>query len=428
MEINEDGRMRKIYHILNFGIRVNNLKRWYKIILSVVFLSVLIIMPGSNLYSLDYNRLDTSLMDFLSTLSINYKGFDIKLKGISIGETYDDNILFTKKDTKEDFITNAGFEASVKYEGNNTSLEIIGNLYSETFAKNDSLSNVSEGVTLNFKTDFSEYERINLKNTFSHTYVPLWFEGVQFFEEQFGRTEGRFSYYKNRFNIDYSRDITEHVAINARYRNDVDIFSEDTLSDSLLNGFGLGTDYLLNPDTTLFFTYDYSNRRFEDEEDAEIHILAAGIRRQITTKLYLDTGAGLDFIDAFDDIDLIRPVVQASIAYEINEYTRARLAFTKKYDSSPFSKDIFNFWRTSALFTRKISERLATSVSLFYGSGEYISSDFEQRLLGFTPSFVYDINKNLKGNFTYTYSFSDSDIETAEYTKNTIFLGLTAEF
>ncbi|HHT9138492.1 MAG TPA: outer membrane beta-barrel protein [Candidatus Wunengus sp. YC60] len=75
-----------------------------------------------------------------------------------------------------------------------------------------------------------------------------------------------------------------------------------------------------------------------------------------------------------------------------------------------------------------MSERFGSSVSLFYGSADYISSGFEQRLLGATPAFTYDINKNLKGNLTYTYSFSDSNIETAGYTKNTVFLGLTAEF
>ncbi|HHT9138493.1 MAG TPA: hypothetical protein ACFYEK_14775, partial [Candidatus Wunengus sp. YC60] len=59
-----------------------------------------------------------------------------------------------------------------------------------------------------------------------------------------------------------------------------------------------------------------------------------------------DTSAGLDFIDAFDDVKITRPVVQASLAYEINENTRARLLYKKKYDSSPYNKEIFNSWRT----------------------------------------------------------------------------------
>ncbi|MBI2471513.1 MAG: outer membrane beta-barrel protein [Planctomycetes bacterium] len=367
-------------------------------------------------------------MNFLDSLSVNYKGFDVKLRGITIGETYDDNVTFSKENPKEDFITNAGLGVSVKYEGKITSLEVIGSLYSETFAKNDNLNNVSQDVTLNFKTEFSEYERMSLKNTFAHTYVPLWFEGAQFFVDQFGRTEGRFSYYKNKFSIDYSRDITEHFALLAKYGNDVDAFSTESLSDSFLNRFGFETDYLLNPDTTLYFAYDFSDRDFEDADNALINTITFGTRQSITKKLYFDAGIGLDFIDAFDDVELVRPLAQASLAYEISETTRARLVFIKKYDTSPYNVDIFNYWRTSAFFTRQLSERFGSSVSLFYGNGDYISSGFEQRLIGATPAITYDINKNLKGNLTYTYSFSDSDVETAGYTKNTVFFGLAAEF
>lgn len=404
-----------------------DIKRYCRTIVTTVFFTVFT-MPCLNLYSFDFNRPDISLMNFLDSLSVNYKGFDVKLRGITIGETYDDNVTFSKENPKEDFITNAGLGVSVKYEGKITSLEVIGSLYSETFAKNDNLNNVSQDVTLNFKTEFSEYERMSLKNTFAHTYVPLWFEGAQFFVDQFGRTEGRFSYYKNKFSIDYSRDITEHFALLAKYGNDVDAFSTESLSDSFLNRFGFETDYLLNPDTTLYFAYDFSDRDFEDADNALINTITFGTRQSITKKLYFDAGIGLDFIDAFDDVELVRPLAQASLAYEISETTRARLVFIKKYDTSPYNVDIFNYWRTSAFFTRQLSERFGSSVSLFYGNGDYISSGFEQRLIGATPAITYDINKNLKGNLTYTYSFSDSDVETAGYTKNTVFFGLAAEF
>ncbi|MBW7943463.1 MAG: outer membrane beta-barrel protein [Candidatus Kuenenia stuttgartiensis] len=73
-------------------------------------------------------------------------------------------------------------------------------------------------------------------------------------------------------------------------------------------------------------------------------------------------------------------------------------------------------------------ERLVCSLSIFYGEGEYVSSSFEQRLLGVNSSLNYDISRNLKGSLAYTYSQLGSNSETAEYSKNTIFLGLTAGF
>ena len=52
----------------------------------------------------------------------------------------------------------------------------------------------------------------------------------------------------------------------------------------------------------------------------------------------------------------------------------------------------------------------------------------KEKLIGGSSIITYDINKNLKGNFTYTYSQYDSNFEAAGYIKNTLFLGLTAEF
>jgi uncharacterized protein (PEP-CTERM system associated) len=73
-------------------------------------------------------------------------------------------------------------------------------------------------------------------------------------------------------------------------------------------------------------------------------------------------------------------------------------------------------------------ERLGCSLSIFYGEGEFVSSTFKQKLLSTNSSLKYDISRNLKGNLTYTYSQLDSNVETFGYSKNTVFLGLVAEF
>ena len=73
-------------------------------------------------------------------------------------------------------------------------------------------------------------------------------------------------------------------------------------------------------------------------------------------------------------------------------------------------------------------ERLGCSLSIFYGEGEEISSSFEQKLFGLSSTLKYDISRNLKGSLAYTYSQQDTDDETSGYSKNTLFLGLVAEF
>lgn len=408
------------------GSRVNNLKRCYKATLSAVFFTIFI-MPCLNLYSFDYNRMDISLMNLLDSLSINYKGFDIKLKGISIGEMYDDNVTFDKENKKEDFITILGIGMSAKYEGKTKTLELTANLGNQTYARNSDFDNTTQDIAINFKNEFSEYDRMTLTNTFTHTDAPIFFRD-DFFRPQQGRRKGSFDYFKNRFHADYSRDVFKQMSVTFKYDNDIDTFSGIDIEDSMLNRVGLESNYSITPDTTFLFLYDFTNRMFQEGSDASINTVAAGIRQYITRKIYFDGKIGLSFIDTFNDESLIRPVPEAAVSYQIDDLTLARLSFTKKIDTNPYDANISDNWRATAAVTQQLSERFRCSLSIFYGDRESLSFDYNQKLLGSRALFTYDINKNLKGNLDYTFSDADSNIDTAGYIKNTVFLGLTAEF
>lgn len=409
---------------------MNNLVRCLKISSAVCCWVVIIITVLSNAYSFDNtdtNKLDLSLTRVLDYLSYNYKGFQIQITDVSIGETFDDNVTLAKENKKEDFITDAGFGLGVKYEGKNRTLALIGNITHRTFAENNNFDNTTEDVTLNFENEFTEHDRMSLNDVFSHSNEPLFFRR-DFFEEQFGRIGGRFEYIRNSFHFDYTKDVAKQLSAIARYDNSIDTFSKVDLQDSFLNKVGVEADYLFSSVTTSLISYDFANRRFQDDKDASINTITAGIRQYITKKFYFEGRTGLDFIDSFEDKKLIKPVVLTSLTYEKDNITHASLSFDKKYDTSPYNEDIFNRWKTTASLRRQLSERLQCSLSLFYGEGEYISSNFKNTLSGTNSTLKYDITKFLKGNFTYTYTHSDTNLKTAGYTKNTVFLGLSAEF
>lgn len=413
-------------------IKVNSLVRYLSInILSAACLwAVMFIIPLANVYSSDNTgsgRADIPLTRLIDYLSYSYKGFDIQISGISVGETFDDNITYARKNKKEDFITLAGLGIGAKYEGRTRSFELTGNVTQRMYAKNSNFDNTTEEVALNFSNEFSEHARMSLSNVFIHSNEPLFNRG-NFFDEQFGRRGGQFEHFRNRFDINYTRDFTRQLTIIARYGNSLDIFSGVDLQDSFLNNAGFEANYLLSATTTFLLSYDFVYREFEDNESASINTVATGIRQYITRKLYFDIRPGLDFIDSFDDENLTKPVIMTSLTYQKDTDTIARLIFEKKYDTNVYNEDIVNRWRTTASVTRQLMERLRCSLSIFYSEGEFISSDFKNRLLGANSTINYDITKILKGNFTYTYSHSDTNSETTGYTKNTVFLGLTAEF
>ena len=409
---------------------MNNLVRCLKTIPTACLWVVIFTAALSNAYAFDNDRLDLTITRFLDSLSFNYKGFDIKIEGVSVGEEFDDNITLAEKDELEDFITKVGLKVGVIYEGKNRTLELIGNINNQTFAKNDIFNNITQDVTLNFTNEFSKYDRMSLKNVFFHSEAPLSEFREEFFEEeQFGeRGGGRLDYFKNRFNVNYSRDIAKQLTITTRYANDIDIFSGVDRPSSSQNRAGLETAYSFSPTTIFFFTYDFSIREYEDRGNISINTIATGIRQYITKKLYFDGKTGLDFIDSVDDTSPTRGLIRSSLTYQIDRDLDASVSFQKSNNASSFSPSIFGGWRTSASVTRQMLERLRFSLLAFYGEGKSLSTDFEQKLLGANSTLTYDISKNLKGNLTYSYSQSDPNIESSGYTRSMVFIGLTAGF
>ncbi len=349
-----------------------------------------------------------------------YKGWDIKING-SVAEKYDDNITFTNENKKEDFITRLSLGLALKHEVKTRTMDFTGRINRRIFAGYRNFSNTSEDITLSFRNEFSRYERIKLNNVFTHTYVPV------DFEEAFGRTEGIYSSYTNRFNLAYTRDLTKQFSFIARYANELKMVSREDLNDSYLNRLGVAAEYIPGVTTTLFFSYHFAERvLFRNAEDVYTHTIVTGIRKRLTRQAYFDATAGIDYIS--NDNAYIKPVVQVSLTDEIDRKSVARLSFKQKYQTYSDMESHFSYWQTSGFFRRQLFKKLSCALSGFYGQGKYVPLNITDRLVGARIAFNYDLRKNLKGNSIYTYSDKDSTKDGRRYSKNTMFLGLTAEF
>jgi len=377
------------------------MKSLFKIILP---LSVIVLMHISgNAYCFDFRDID---MDIRAGLS----------------ETYDDNITSVHENEKEDFITNLSFGLGAKYEGKTRSLELAANIIQQLFANYDNFNNTSQDVTLSFRQELSKYDRISLKDVFTHTYEP------RSFEDAFGRATGRYSYYRNKLNLAYTKDIAKQLSVTARYANEIDEISREDLSDSSLNKAGLEATYFPSSATILMFSYDFSERDFDPGDNATTHTIAGGLRHYLTSQLYFDGRAGLDLINSYDQQDYTKPLIQASLTNDIDENTRAGISFAREYYTNAYSEDLFDYWHASASLRKQLFKRLGCSLSAFYGEGEYIAAGLTDKLRGASIGFTYDLRKNLKGTLNYSYSNVDSTINTREYTRNSVLVGIKAEF
>lgn len=346
---------------------------------------------------------------------------DVKIIG-GVTETYDDNITYLNTNPKQDFITTATLGLDAKYEGKTQSLDFLGHINQEMFARNNDFNNTSEDFTLNFQKELSRYDRISIKNLFLHAQDP------RSFEDAFGRTSGRYSYYENQFSLGYSHDISKQISLTGSYANEADLFSRNDLSDSYLNRIGMSLEDALSSDAILLFSYELAYRNFDPGKNALTNTLAAGLRYYFTKQLYLEGNTGLDIIDSFDNRTYVKPLINLSLIDDVDENTRTNITFSHKYSTNAYEQNIFNYTQIFCSVTRRLLERLAVSLNGFYGKGKYIGTDIKDKLTGAGIGFAYDIGHNIKGTLNYNYERARSNVDTREYAKNSISLGLEVDF
>lgn len=330
-------------------------------------------------------------------------------------EGYDSNITYVKSGRKSDFFTslNAAIEATL--EGKTNFLQLTGSINHHFYQKNSDFDYTSEELTAQLLTELTDYDRITLKNTFSHTYEP------RSFEESFGSTAGRYSYYRNRFLTTYTKDLTKELTLIGRYAYNIDDPSRSDLLNSYLHRLGCAANYSLSAQTIITGMYDFYYRQFgQSGPDATVHTLAPGIRQFFTNQLYFDARAGANFITSYNNRRYTKPHYFLSLTDEIDETTSSSISFTQEYSTTPSTEDVFDYWQVALNLVKQLNRRLGASASGFIGQGEYPTLAITDKLKGVSAGLTYDITEDITASLNYTYSRTDSSLDSREYAKNLI--------
>lgn len=383
-----------------------------------------------------------------------YEGLTLKLEG-KIAENYSNNITYAtdNEDRIEDLVTMLDLGMGIKYDRARRGLGINGRLNRQMRTDSLDVENSSERVSIDFRNEFSEYDRISLNNTYTHTQVPgLLDEGLnasdckayedQFgrdqvrqifpecdkFEEEFGRFTGKFDSHNNIASLNYSRDFSDQYSISTGYSYSSHWSPEEGTSNSNGNSVSFKINYGYSAITIFSLSYNFNENRYEEGGDISSQSVAVGVRRYITELLYFNARVGKNFSSSTDNME-----IETSVTGEIDEKTTSDIAFFKGDRISSDSEDIFRSWRVTGSLTRALLEDLKSSISGFYGQGRFISVDVTDSLLGGSVDLSYDFwsdqrGKNISGKMGYTYSDLDSTEENRSYSRSGVTLGLTAGF
>ncbi len=362
-----------------------------------------------------------SLVSLPAASAYEWNGMDIKPRG-SVSGTYDDNVTFVENNEIDDFITRVSAGLEARAEGKTRKLDVIGNLNHEFFWENDEFDNTSGDLSVDFKQEITEHDRFRIRDYFLRA------EEARTFEEAFTRTQGRYEYWRNRFLFDYMHDFTRQWSLTGRFGQEVSDFSRAGVDDSTLWTGGAEASYQHTSTLKFLFAYDYEIRDFENGGDSDTHTLSTGALYYITKQVYIEGRVGVDFIEGFAGESYEKPLFRVRLTDEINEITSWDIAFEKEFSPTSYTQDIFDYWQVSTSLRRQMSERMNAYLSAFFGEGDYMASNREDRLWGANASLAYDLTKNWKGTLKYTYTDVSSTLNSQEYSRNTVQVGLALTF
>ena len=350
-----------------------------------------------------------------------FGNIDLKIRA-SAAERYDSNITYADTNVKKDFITTAAAGIDATYEGHSNSVNFTGNVDQDIFAMNPKFTNTSEDFAVTYLQELSKVDRFSIKDSFDHTYEP------RSFEDTLGRVAGRYSYVRNKLNIDYTRDLSKQLSVILKYFGEIDIFSTSDVSDSYLNQGGAEMVYALTSGTIFYATYDFYIRKFDPGADATTNKAGGGIRQYITKQLYVDASGGIDYVNSYDNTKYTQPFVYVSIVDDINEKTTIKGNFKKEYYATQYEQNIFDYWEISGSVTSQLLDRLDGYLNAFYGRGEYVVVDVTDDLFGLNVGANYELTKKLRLNASYSFSKTDSNVNTRDYTKNVATIAIRGVF
>lgn len=383
-----------------------------------------------------------------------YQGITLKVTG-NISENYSNNITYASDNENrvEDFRTMLDLGLDFNYEGKKRSLAFSGRATRQILESNSDVRNPSENISLTFNNEFTKYDRLTVRNTFSHTQEPGSGQGefninecrdyyqnsglsasqievkCNEFAEEFGRFKGRFESYRNDLSFTYNKYLSDSFNIGTNYVYSQNWSTEEGTNDSKRNSLGLRANYKYSEATNFSLSYGYQVSKFERGDDISRKSFDLGIGQYITKRLYFHGSLGQVFVSSGNDSISIGTTLNS----EVDETTSASISYTQGTEISANTDDTFKNWQITGSLTKRLLEDLNSSLSVFYGKGSYSSVNVTDTFMGtsFNLSYNFWRNKrgaNIKGNLGYSYSNLDSTDEPRGYTRNSVNSSITLAF
>jgi hypothetical protein len=336
----------------------------------------------------------------------------------SLSESYDDNVTYAESNEKDDFITRLSLGGKGTLQRDRHTIEMGGTVTQNLYAKNSEFNNNSQNMVLSYRGNVVSNLRIDFSDHFRHAEEP------RSFEDELGRTAGRYSYYQNTARLGGTLDVSPQLQCELSYGHDWREISKDTAGpDSQEHSGRFSFIYFLDSSNIATLFYEVARRTYEPGGEITRQTVFLNGRHYFKPYLYLDAGAGYDFFDSVDT--KTEPQFSVSLTNQFSELTYVSAAYIKRYYVQTYNDDLFDEWRASLELGHQIYERLNLNVSTFAGRGEYQRLKDRDTFYGLSGQLNYDITQKIRGYVSYVYRTVSSNRASREYDRSLISVGIS---
>ena len=383
-----------------------------------------------------------------------YRGITLKIIGDITGN-YSNNVTYASDDENkvEDFRTMLNLGLNFKYTGKRRSMGFSGLMTRQIDRTASNIRNSTENIKLNYSEMLTKYDSISLNDNYTHTQEPGSMTGdfdmeecreyyrdygynaakiesvCNEFNEEFGRFKGRFDSYKNNFSFSYLRAIGKTVTLRTNYNRYKNWSDAVGTNDSVSNAFGLTATYKHSEATRFSLSYKYQLSDFERGDGISNESINIGIGQSFTKNTFLSANVGQSNVSSGNDTISLG----ATLRSVFDEKTSGSLSYSQGVEINANTDDTFENWQATGSLSRILLEDLKSSLSAFYGKGDYSTSSITDTFLGASVNLTYIFwqskrGSSMEGILGYSYSDLASSDKGREYTGHLINTSLVVAF
>jgi hypothetical protein len=343
---------------------------------------------------------------------------------ISIGERYNDNLLFSGTDKKSDFATLISPAGIFTYEGKQLTLSCGYDGTGEFYLYNKDFNRYSQNASISLFTQ--TFKELDVRLTESVTYTPelpaFSFDTVR--ESNEGIQLARTDTLRNRATLAVSYNWFPEVNMALSYTNTITSYEAPALQDSIVHDTSLQMGYQWSARTRWMISYRNGITIYDRGNDIITHQFSIGTGHQMNNTLSLNGNLGIILYEGESrelttDISIMKSYESGSmtLGYTRGEGTGGGLAATATINQS-----------LSGRITERLGNNTSAYMQLAYGRNESVSVRTLQ-----ISSYNGSVGINTKllswldGSITYSYFKQDAEGATgSDGERNLAMITLTA--